>query len=83
MAKTLVAYPNPCNENIFVQLPALLCNTATIEIVDLTGKVLITKTIDNKQLSEVSVNTNSLTKGIYLLKLTSDIETFIQKIIKE
>jgi hypothetical protein len=83
MAKTLVAYPNPCNENIFVQLPALLSNTATIEIVDLTGKVLITKTIDNKQLSEVSVNTNSLTKGIYLLKLTSDIETFIQKIIKE
>ena len=83
MTKTLVAYPNPCNENIFVQLPALLSNTATIEIVDLTGKVLITKTIDNKQLSEVSVNTNSLTKGIYLLKLTTEYESFIQKIIKE
>jgi hypothetical protein len=64
-------------------LPALLSNTATIEIVDLTGKVLITKTIDNKQLNEVSVNTNALTKGIYLLKLTNDNETFIQKMIKE
>ncbi len=83
VAKTLVAYPNPCNENIFVQLPALLSNNATIEIVDLTGKVLITKTIDNKQLNEVSVNTNALTKGIYLLKLTNDNETFIQKMIKE
>jgi hypothetical protein len=83
VAKTLVAYPNPCNENIFVQLPALLSNTAMIEIIDLTGKVLATKTIDNKQLSEVSVNTTSLTKGIYLLKLTTDNETFIQKIIKE
>jgi DNA/RNA endonuclease YhcR with UshA esterase domain len=83
VAKTLVAYPNPCNENIFIQLPALLSNTATIEIVDLTGKVLVTKTIDNKQLNEVSVNTNSLTKGIYLLKLTADNDSFIQKIIKE
>ena len=83
VAKTLVAYPNPCNENIFVQLPALLSNTATIEIVDLTGKVLITRTIDNKQLNEVSLNTNALTKGIYLLKLTNDNETFIQKMIKE
>lgn len=83
VAKTLVAYPNPCNENIFIQLPALLSNTATIEIVDLTGKVLVSKTIDNKQLNEVSVNTNSLTKGIYLLKLTADNDSFIQKIIKE
>lgn len=83
VAKTLVAYPNPCNENIFVQLPTLLSNNATIEIVDLTGKVLITKSIDNKQLNELSVNTSSLTKGIYLLKLTNENETFIKKIIKE
>jgi hypothetical protein len=54
-----------------------------IEIVDLTGKVLATKIIDNRQLNEVSLNTSSLTKGIYLLKLTTDNETFIQKIIKE
>ena len=82
-AKTLVAYPNPCNENIFVQLPALISNNSMIEIVDLTGKVLATKIIDNRQLNEVSVNTSSLIKGIYLLKLTTDNETFIQKIIKE
>ncbi len=83
LTKKLVAYPNPCYENISVQLPTLSSNTATIEIVDLTGKVLISKTIDNKQLNEVSVNTNSLTKGIYLLKLSTDNEFFIKKIIKE
>jgi len=83
MAKTLVAYPNPCNENIFVQLPTLFSNNAMIEIIDLTGKVLVTKTIDNKQLNEVSVSTNALTKGIYLLKLTTENETFIKKMIKE
>ncbi|MFZ4797024.1 MAG: T9SS type A sorting domain-containing protein [Bacteroidia bacterium] len=83
ITKTLVAYPNPCNENIFVQLPTQLSQEATIEIVDLTGKVLATKSIDSKSLNEVSVNTNSLTKGIYILKLTTENETFIQKIIKE
>lgn len=70
----LKIYPNPAKEVVYIE------NFSNIEyeIFDIIGKS-ISKGISN----ENQINVNSLTKGIYILKLKKDGEILKQKFIKE
>lgn len=67
-------YPNPVRDNIY------LSNIEKVdyEIFDMLGKLIL----KGKQ-NENQINVNSLTKGVYILKVKNEKNTFNQKFIKE
>ncbi len=72
-------YPNPCTTHINVDIPSL--NSAALQIMDVKGKVIITKDI-NPGTTSMRVTTNDLPKGIYFIKLSYNGTSVSQKIIK-
>ncbi|MFY7734859.1 MAG: T9SS type A sorting domain-containing protein [Bacteroidia bacterium] len=79
----LLVYPNPTSKELNIQLPENRGNTAQVEITDLTGKVLIAQTFNTLGKNEISLNTEQLVNGIYLIKVLSQNQVFITKIVKE
>lgn len=69
-------YPNPASSILNIN-PNFGSIKATYRITNLLGQVIKTGTIKNN-----AININSLKKGIYLIELTDEEETFIQKFIK-
>ncbi|MFV8379565.1 T9SS type A sorting domain-containing protein [Flavobacterium sp. LB3R33] len=67
-------YPNPVKETIYIS------NTTKMEyeIFDVLGKIVLKGSGNVNQ-----INVNSLTKGIYFLKLKNEANTINQKFIKE
>jgi len=74
------AYPNPANNRIFVK-----CNNVNtkdeniISIIDLIGKVLLTKNTNNSGVIEI--DTQNLSNGIYFIKLTNATLNIVSKIV--
>ena len=70
-------YPNPTKDNLTIET-----NTNTeqrLEIINLIGQTVYTIYINKK----ATVNTSAFAKGVYILKLSSDKETLVRKIVKE
>lgn len=73
--------PNPVNDKLNIVTNA---NTnQVVEILDINGKVYVSQEINAAQANGVEINTSSLSKGIYLIKLTNQNEVYTKKIIKE
>lgn len=56
-------------------------NDIKVDIVDMTGKVVSTKTVKFDG-QKGSVETNNLPKGVYILKFKTDQGTVTKKLIK-
>lgn len=72
-------YPNPASERITIQLPSGSDN-AIVEFYDYIGRKALTKKISN---SNNKININSLSTGVYVLKVLSDDKIGSQKFIKK
>ena len=71
-------YPNPSNGIFSVKLGEVI--PESIEIIDLTGKIIHTqKEFNNK---EISLNLTSISNGIYFIKIATDNQILTRKIIK-
>jgi hypothetical protein len=66
--KTLVLFPNPVKDNLFVQFSSTKVEKITLQVTDLQGRVLKQEDthvgVGNVSLS---VNTSALAKGSYVL----------------
>ena len=62
-----IIYPNPVEDNLFLSLSENL-DKITLEIYDLSGKIVFSNSYVNQNLIEVKTN---ITKGTYLLKIKS------------
>jgi len=69
-------YPNPTTD--YFQVSGIKEN-ALISIKDLNGKTLLTKQMNSSD----KININSFSKGIYMIKVTTNEGSIIKKIIKE
>ncbi|MDX2174776.1 MAG: T9SS type A sorting domain-containing protein [Bacteroidota bacterium] len=69
----LSLYPNPTSTEVFVNFNAVDGETANVNIMDITGKVVVTQYIGKLYNGEVSVpvEVSSLTSGIYMVNVTS------------
>lgn len=68
-------YPNPTANDVVIHFPS---NSASIEVMDATGKVLATSTI----VSGGSVSLGDYNRGVYYIRLKSENGTSIHKLIK-
>ncbi len=72
-------YPNPANSTISVSnQESNPINTITI--FDINGRIVKSQTFDS--IATIEMNVSELSKGMYLMKITSENGTSIQKIIK-
>lgn len=77
-ASHISIFPNPTSGIFTLQLPALT-DEAEITISDFTGKVVLTKSINNTNLPTVNLSGNP--PGNYIVRVTSGDQTFLDKIV--
>jgi len=71
-------YPNPVADQLNFSNAV---NISNVDIIDMTGKVLVSKQNDSRQL--LQVNTSNLVKGMYFVRVnTLDGKTFTDKLVK-
>jgi hypothetical protein len=73
--KDVSVYPNPANEVLHIDIVAF----DKIEVIDAMGKIVATITTTEQR--PVQVNTINLINGVYLVKIVTKNEIFIEKII--
>ncbi|WP_431157476.1 PQQ-dependent sugar dehydrogenase [Winogradskyella poriferorum] len=79
----ITAYPNPSEGTLNIDFTSFPINQKiTIEIIDLHGKTVVSSSFNEASIFQF--DTANLTKGIYVLKCTSDLgNNHIQKLILE
>jgi hypothetical protein len=71
----LVAWPNPARAGVDVvslQLPEPPLTEGKIQVVELSGRILLTQAVKVNERSEISIETTRLKAGIYLLVFEAD-----------
>jgi hypothetical protein len=77
IANNIKMYPNPANNFVTVEVNNL--TNAKLQVLDVTGKVLMNESLNN---TTNSVNVQQLPTGLYFFKVTSNEGTATSKIIK-
>ena len=69
-------YPNPVRNNLFVNVPSVVSNAASLSLINVNGKVIKTISLSpNSGNSNFSINVNSIAKGYYILVLKDGTST--------
>lgn len=78
----LLVFPNPSNNNIMIELEGNALAPTLIELMDLNGNIVISKNagILNGP-SKQSLNVSGLSKGTYLLNITSGKDKSVKKVV--
>jgi hypothetical protein len=67
---TFSVYPNPAESQLTIDLTSLNENAALVELIDLSGKVLLSKLVKTAELVQLDVM--SLSKGVYTIRVTGE-----------
>jgi len=73
-------YPNPFTDFLTIDLNDSSSGEIFLSIYSLTGKKIFEQTYNNKQ--HKTLHLNNLSKGVYILKIKTNENVFLQKIIK-
>ncbi len=81
----LKMYPNPVTEMIHLQLDLQVSAKVSIDLTDVTGKIVrqISEQTASAGVSEISIDINGLTAGVYVAQLKIDGAAYPQKIVKQ
>ncbi len=72
-------YPNPVSDMLTVQLPTGT-EKAEVSIIDYTGRLVSSKTISS---NDTSIDVQSISKGIYIIRVASNAKIGVQRFIKK
>jgi hypothetical protein len=73
-------FPNPCNEKLTVSINDNTYEEHTLKLIDVLGKEVYSLNTYNKT---IEINCSNLSKGIYMLMLTSKSDNYHQVITKK
>jgi len=76
-------YPNPNNGKFTINAKLNSYKNVTIEIINITGKVILTKTLNNINYIEEVIDINNVSKGIYYIKVLNNSFVSQEKFIIE
>jgi PKD repeat protein len=74
-------YPNPTDNELFVDMKNIDENVTSIEILDLSGKIL--QVVSANQATVVKMNTANLAQGMYQIRIVSDEYTLSKRFVKK
>ncbi|GGE21534.1 carbohydrate-binding protein [Psychroflexus salis] len=75
-------YPNPFQNTLFVIPNTKDLESLPVEIYDLTGKLIFSKSYNTKD-NQLNLNLSSLSNGIFVLKVITKQKTYNFKIVKQ
>lgn len=79
--QNIVVYPNPSNGIFNIALGNI--QPTSIDVYDLTGKIILSKKDIQISNVEASLNLSNAATGIYFVKITADNQSTVKRIIKE
>ncbi|PIQ22896.1 MAG: hypothetical protein COW65_00525 [Cytophagales bacterium CG18_big_fil_WC_8_21_14_2_50_42_9] len=83
IAQQLVAYPNPTSNKVKLLIDSYAPATYTIEVRDLTGKLLLVNQANlGSKLTEIALDLSTLSAGTYLVTARSAEQQLVTRIVK-
>jgi hypothetical protein len=81
---SVFVYPNPARENLTVEYTNTGNEKVTIELLNLLGQYrIVTQPESNTGLNRLRLDTRTLAAGVYLLKISSTLESKTVRVIIE
>ena len=81
---SIFVYPNPATSEIFIHVNGFDADHATLELLDLTGRIVLEKELNNLfSASPLTLNISGLSAGMYFVQIKSGTHKLTSKIIKE
>ncbi|HNW97236.1 MAG TPA: peptide-N-glycosidase F-related protein [Bacteroidales bacterium] len=78
----VLVYPNPANDNIFINVKSGISGKTNIGLYDVIGKCFISEELDNADKSwHTEMDVHKIPAGIYLLKIASQENVIVKKVI--
>lgn len=82
-SKNIIVYPSPADDEVNISFAGLDENNFSLAVIDLSGKVLLTKKIDLVPNTRVeSVDISNLASGIYLFKIQGNDFSDVKRVMK-
>ncbi len=75
-------YPNPCNENLFINVNEGLSLVESVSVFNTFGELVLYKEVQNSRKS-LNIDLSELSSGLYNVKVLNGNGVFVTKIIKE
>ena len=73
--------PNPASDNVTLKMFSNKQETTIVNLVDLSGKVVMTEILSqNKGINTSSINVSAISNGIYFVKVIGSAETKVMKL---
>ncbi len=79
--QNIVLYPNPSEGNFYLSWGDVKPNT--IEVFDLTGKIVWSNSNLSQTTTELSIDLSSVQQGVYFIKIATDNGSVVKRIIKK
>jgi hypothetical protein len=78
---SIVIFPNPASDNVFVDLSLSESSAIQINILNLTGQVLLSKEYTANKNDRIELSTATMLSGVYTIQLTIGTEQVSRKLI--
>jgi hypothetical protein len=75
-------YPNPATDQLTLEFDEILNENTSIKLLDITGKLVYSETLNNTGSLSHTINLSSLRKGLYLIRISNDEYSVTEKVIK-
>ncbi|WP_417612630.1 PKD domain-containing protein, partial [Owenweeksia hongkongensis] len=82
--KSMVIYPNPTRGQVKLSFDSFGSGSATIRVLDLSGKEMIVETLDNLNGKvETELNIGKLADGVYMIEVSAEDLKTVRRLVKE
>ena len=78
-----LVYPNPIHNTLFINTGDISMTTVPVEIYDLAGKLIFSKTYNTITKNTLEVDLSNITSGFFILKIVTIEKTHNYKIVKQ
>ncbi len=80
-AGQISAYPNPFSDQFILELNAV-ADEATVQLLDMTGRILISESVNGATRARIELNTSALPTGVYALQMLSGDRRTVTTVVK-
>ena len=77
-----MVYPNPTDNDVTINWTGLIHNETILTITDISGRIVLTKSLEATNSPVIELNINDLVSGSYFLFLSNNYESSSALIIK-